>query len=254
MFLVSIIAAKDRDKANNDPRKNEIPIEIRSYEDKIDKLKRSIDDDTQALRDLRLNADSENEINVLKEQVAKDMEALQELVTEQNFDLDRFKLTAPQIPIANDDHGEELVIAMEKLSSEAVDQFDNEMRQLEKATKDVTTSERTVSEKSALLTHNKQSLSSTRARIDALTGDEGSVSTYQRVISAIRQYANGAGIVTEFDEKDPQTVVSFLTEQLEELDEMTDDAVEVGRKLIKKLKMMVRTKILFCVFVILVSR
>jgi len=128
------------------------------------------------------------------------------------------------------------------LSNTAAERYQEEVERFEKISNDVTTKERSASEKSALLAHNKHSLSSTRARLDALTGEDGSVTTYQRVVAAIRQYAQGAGIVTEFDEKDPQSVVAFLDERLEEVDEIPDDSVDVARKLIKRLKMMVRDK------------
>ena len=205
-------------------------------------MKRQIDDDQQALRDLRLSADSQNEISVLKEQVVKEVEGLHESTEDQKYDLERFHVPTPQFPAEGDDNkGEHLVIAMENLSSAVTEKFDDEVQELEKATNDVAAKERAVSEKSALLTHNKQTLSSTRARLDSLTGEDGSITRYQRVVSTMRRFASEAGIVTDFDEKDSQSVVAFLDAQLEDLVDMGGDSMtEVAPKVLKRLKKMVR--------------
>jgi DNA repair protein RAD50 len=69
--------ADERDVANSDPRRTEIPTEIRSLEEKIDKFKREIDDDQIALNDLRHSAEAQNAIAVLREQSTKELEMLQ---------------------------------------------------------------------------------------------------------------------------------------------------------------------------------
>ena len=238
-FIPSLV--KERDSANSDPRKSEIPIEIRSYEDKIDKLRRQIEDDQQTLRELRLSADSHNEISVLQEQVAKQVEALQESIDDQKYDLERFRIPRPEFPTAGGDkRGENLVIAVENLSAAVTEKFDEEVRSLENVAINVTSKERAVSEKSALLTHNRQTLLSSRARIDALTGDDGSVRKYQRVVSTMRRYAAEAEIATNFDENEPQTVLSFLDAQLEDLVDIGGDSmIDVAPKILKRLKKMV---------------
>lgn len=64
--------AAQRDEANTDPRREEIPTEIRRLEEKVDSIKRQIEDDRIALDNLRLCADAENQISMLREQCTKD--------------------------------------------------------------------------------------------------------------------------------------------------------------------------------------
>ena len=56
---------------------------MRSCEQKIDLLKREIEDDEMALKDLRRSAESQNSVAVLLEQCTKDFEILQESIQEQ---------------------------------------------------------------------------------------------------------------------------------------------------------------------------
>ena len=63
--------AADRETANSDPRRNQIPIEIRSHEDKIDRLNREIQDDQDSLKLLRDSAEAQNSIHLLQEQCNK---------------------------------------------------------------------------------------------------------------------------------------------------------------------------------------
>jgi hypothetical protein len=83
--------------------------------------------------------------------------------------------------------------------------------------------------------------------VDALTGEDGSVTTYKRVVAAIRQFASGNQIVTNFDEKNPQTLLAFLDEQLEELVVMGGDAMaDLGPAVVKRLKQMVSHEVYHC--------
>jgi DNA repair protein RAD50 len=235
------VLAKQRDDANNDPRKSEIPIEIRSCEDKLHKLGVAIEDDAMLLRELQATAAGQNEISVLKEQVTKEVEALQESIEDEDFQLSQFKVKAPAFSSeAEDERGEETQVALEKLSSEVNEKLDDGIDQLDKLVDEVSVKERAVSEKMALLNHNKQALASTQAKVDALTAEDGSVTTYKRVVAAIRQFASGNQIDANFDEKDPQTLLSFLDEQLEELVVMGGDAMaDVGPAVVKRLKQLV---------------
>jgi len=234
--------AKQREDANSDPRKSEIPIELRSYADKIDKLQRSIEEDAAVLQDLQLNATSQNEVSLLKKQIAQEIEGLRESIEDQDFEFSRFKVVAPQFPDEGDDNrGEDLLIAIENLSQVVTEKFGEGMEQLDKSLSNVSVKDRAISEKTALLKHSKQALSANRARVNSLCGEDGSVTTYQRVVAAIRQFADGAGIVTNFDEQDPQTLIAFLDAQLEDLVDMGGDAMaEVGPAVIKRLKNLAR--------------
>ena len=52
--------AEQRNELNNDPRRKEIPRHIRQCEEKIDKLKREIEDDNIAIKELRRCVEEQN--------------------------------------------------------------------------------------------------------------------------------------------------------------------------------------------------
>mmetsp|Transcript_27257 Transcript_27257/g.40242 ORF Transcript_27257/g.40242 Transcript_27257/m.40242 type:complete len:1418 (-) Transcript_27257:229-4482(-) len=239
--------AEELEKANKDPRKSEIPVEMRSFEDKIDKLSRQIEDDQRVLADLRTNADSENEITVLKEQLAREMEALQEQIEDRNYEMERHKLEPPNSALlenheTEDIRGEDMVLALETLSSDATEKLDAHISLLEKAQEEVTRQERSLSEKKALLSHNQQSLEANQSRINEL--EEGSVATYKRIVAAIRQHAATTNASTEnLNEDDPQGVYNFVTERLADMDDLAGDSSksDIVSKVIKRLMKMSKT-------------
>ena len=66
--------AKIRDDLNNDPRRKEIPKEIKSKEDEISKIDSQIAEDKSLLIDLRQCAETLNSISIFERQIRKDME------------------------------------------------------------------------------------------------------------------------------------------------------------------------------------
>jgi hypothetical protein len=194
------------------------------------------------LRELRLNADAQNEVIVLREQVVKEAEALSESIDDQGYDFDRYNISKPVVPAENDDkRGESLVITMENLSISVSEKLEDRSRVLEEISTDIGSKERVVSEKSALLTHKRQALASHRTRVDVLNGDDGAIKKYDRVLLAMRKYASEIGIVSDFDEKDPQSVLSFLDAQLDDLLDAAGDAnPELAVKVVKRMKKLVR--------------
>jgi hypothetical protein len=122
---------------------------------------------------------------------------------------------------------------------------------LDKAKDDQASKQRVVSEKSALLAHNKQSLMSSRNKLDALSGDDGAVSTFQRIVSMIHLFEQGAGIASAMEGSDPQNVSAYLTARIEELEASSKDDLqpEVIAKLTGQLMALVHKS-----FVIVSSR
>ena len=59
-------AAKERDDANANPRRKEIPIEIQSIGNKIEDLKVKIKNDTEVQQDLRRTFETQSAIEQLK--------------------------------------------------------------------------------------------------------------------------------------------------------------------------------------------
>ena len=234
--------AQRRDEAASNPRKGEIPVEIRTLEEKIDKLKRGIEDDQQLVQDLRLSADAQNEITVLKDQVLKDVERLQEAIDENSFELQKFGLTAPakiQTEI-DEDKGEDMIVDLEKVSEAVLEKYQTSQGKETRMDDELKTKQRRVAEKNALLQHNKTSLSNSKSRMNVLTGPGGSVKKFQDMVEAICAFEATEGKSATIDSnKDPQDVVNYLSSRLEELDEDSSepdpDSIKITMKRLGKL-------------------
>jgi DNA repair protein RAD50 len=234
--------SKERDEANADPRRTEIPTEIRSMEEKIDKYKREIEDDQIALRDLRHSAEAQNAIAVLREQCAKDLETLQERMQEETYAMQKNKISfPPELPGARggDANGEELVTAFESMVVSVTSKHESANLELIKATADMNGIQRLVSEKSALLSYNQNMLAPKKARMNLLSGENGSIDKVRRVVKAVREYQQSIGITTpNLDESQPQELLSYLESRLQEEEAESTEGIQpqVIKKVITRLK------------------
>ena len=169
-------AKKDLETANGDPRKLEIQTEIRSYEEKNDKLSREIEDDHLALADLRHSAEAHNAIAVLQEQCVKDLEILNENIRDESYRLQKFNIDIPaSLPGATggDEDGRELTTLLEGIVDLASSKYESLSLEHSKATEETNALQRVISEKNALLRHDQEALQTKEARISELEGVGG---------------------------------------------------------------------------------
>lgn len=240
-FLCPFCEAKERDKANSDTSLAEIPAQIRNCVGQIDLLKREIENDNNDLCELRKNTDAQNSITVLKEQAVLELENLQDSLKEYGYTFMKFELPAPgALPAVDgdDDGGDELVEAIEKISTSVLEKYETVQQELSKARGDEVSKQRFVSEKSALLVHNKQNLASLRSKVDALGG---SVSKFQRTVNAIRRFEQAPGSARAFQGTDPQAVMAHLTTRIEDIEKSSNDSIqpEVLAKILDQIYSMV---------------
>jgi hypothetical protein len=141
-----------------------------------------------------------------------------------------------------DDNGDELVEALDTFATVVGDKYETVQQELGKAKDDQTSKQRIVSEKSALLAHNKQGIISCRTRLDALGAESGAVSKFERVVGTIKQFEQGAGITNALQGKDPQKASAHLTARIEELEASSkgDLQPEVVAKIMDQLMKLVR--------------
>lgn len=204
-----------------------IPSEIRNKEAAIDVLRREIEYDNQALAELRENSDAQNSITVLKEQAKTELENLKESVNDQSYLGHKYNVQVPTFPgDGADPSGNELVDRMQTFLDAVTDKNESALLDLEKAKDELVSKQRVVSEKSALLSHSKQNLASLRSKLDALGGDNGSVSKFQRTISAIRQYEQTSGVTPVLHDSNPQAVMAHLTSRLEDIEKTASGTIQ----------------------------
>jgi DNA repair exonuclease SbcCD ATPase subunit len=248
-------AAKRYEQLNSDPRRNEIPIEIRREEDKIDKLKRQIEDDRMHLDTLRHSAEAQNTISVLKSQCTRDLEALHESLREQSYELQKHNLQPTgQLPGANgeDDNGDQLVAYVETLVDEVQNKYDAADTEVTRVQEALDRAQKTVSEKTALLKSRQQSSASLRAKLDSLSGNNGPIAKVGNVIEELRKHGTDPAVLNVLgDDKGPRVILNHLDEQLELIEESDPSSVgtpAVVRKVLNKLKKLVSSAFLISSF------
>lgn len=232
------LAAQERDDANADPRRGDIPLEIRQIEDKMDKLKRKIEDESMILEALKQTADSQNALASLREQMEKEFEALEENIFDEKYSLTKFNIAVPaKLPKDGDEHGTQLSQAIETMANAARDKHDAANAHFRSASDDAVKSQKIVSEKTALLASSQRSLTSVKAKREAASG---SVEEIRKLVAALRKYEENLGEVTvppSVNEESPREILQFLGERLEALEETALDAnaQKVAKKIFKKI-------------------
>ena len=231
-----------RDQANADPRREEIPTEIRRLEEKVDSIKRQIEDDRIALDSLRLCADAENQISMLREQCTKDVELLEETIRENSFSLQKFNIQPTgDMPHYNDDDGRALVTFIESYVDKSQAEYTKAKAAFTAAEDEAEKSQRTVNEKGAICVSRQQNLQSISNRIDTLR--DGAVAKVESAMAKILKYEAGEGLDGPAKNAPIGDFLSYLDDRLKALDEDSplDDA-EYSTRLLKKLRRLAKKK------------
>ena len=231
-----------RDQANADPRREEIPTEIRRLEEKVDAIKRQIEDDRIILDSLRLCADAENQISMLREQCSKDVELLEETIRENSFSLQKFNIQPTgDMPHYNDDDGRALVAFVESFVDKAQAEYTKAKAAFAAAEDEAEKSQRLVNEKNAISASRQQNLLSMSNRIDALR--DGAVAKVESTMAKILKYEAGEGLDAPAKDAPVGDFLSYLDDRMKALDEDSplDDTV-YSVQLLRQLRKLAKKK------------
>lgn len=209
----------------------------------IQGLKRDIEEDSDALRDLRETGEAQHEITVLKQQIERDVEDLKESIQESDFALKSRNIEVPTIELSGDETGDELNDVMDKLTEGVSSKFQNADAELRKALEHFNALQKVVAEKSALLARDQQLVHSKRGKLFSLSS-EGRIKKVENVVSEQRQFeaSNGVATPSALNETKPKELLAYLEERLEaeEAESLEGIQPEVISKIMKRLKSKVR--------------
>jgi septation ring formation regulator EzrA len=221
--------SKELDTVTKDPRRNEIPTEIRKHEETIDGLKRIIEEDKEALQQLRRCAEEQNKIDILQTQIAQDVEVLEENLRDNSFLLQKYKLQVPDAStLANED---DRLNAMESLVTAAQDKHEQSQQDLSKSNDELGSIQKQVSEKSALLGHNQRTIASLRDQIILLNAEDRGVKKIERIVSMVRRFEieNLQGTTSVDVNIHPQQLLEHMTNMIGELSVKDDQPESIAR-------------------------
>lgn len=233
---------QERERFSNNPRRTNIPVEIRSHEHKIDALKRELDDDKRELSLLRSVAHDQSSINVLREQCEKDYDTFVDGYQDQSYALQKHNVKPDNKPPAldADPNGDGLVAYVEGILDAVNEKYDDEKAKLDKEESNLNTAQRNVNERTAVVRTQQQSLNSKKEKINQI--ENGASKTFQKLLDHVRQAERKANSTPPSRDISPERFLEHLDKRLAELEDDTPfgDDVKIVKKLFKKLKKLAR--------------
>jgi hypothetical protein len=172
--------------------------------------------------------------------------------------LQKYHVAAPvELPgtAGGDENGDELTIAIEGIVDTVVNKYERANSELSKSIDAMASCQRIVSENSAILSHDQQTLSVKQSRMNQLKGEDGSIEKVRRVVVEVRQYEAGMGVVTPaLDESSPQELYTYLGQQLEAAEQESTEGIqaETVHKIIGRMKKLVSLTLACSGFLVLV--
>lgn len=226
-------SAQEREEAVNNPRKQEIQLEIRQFERKIDDVKRKIEDEMLILDRLKSSVATQNALATLKEQCGKEIEALEESIRDETYSLAKFGITAPEsLPRDDDITGENLAKVAEAMDKAARTRLSQANARLKTADDAVEVSQRDVSERTAMLTSSQRALSTAQTRLQGLATVENEFNT---TVEQLVEHSSVQGYNFNGDPQNPKDVIRFLEKNIELVDGLLiTDAPKIAKKVGKK--------------------
>jgi DNA repair protein RAD50 len=231
----AIAVSKQRNEANNDPRKKEIPTEIRHMEDKVDKIKRLIEDEKVVLDTLRLSQEAMSSISVLEEQCAKDLEGLEEALRDHASSLHRFNIPSiKDVSLEGDDDGGELVKRVGALTDTLQTKYRVEHAEVSRSGEELARAQQIVSEKTALLLSSQQTVTSLKPKLERVSA---SVEQVKKVVQDLRRHETSLALSFRVTEEAPRELINYLNDRLVTIEEEApvENAAQTMKKLFKRL-------------------
>jgi hypothetical protein len=168
-----------------------------------------------------------------------------ENLVEQSYVLQKYHVAAPvELPgtAGGDENGDELTTAIEGIVDTVVNKCERANSELSKSTDAMASCQRIVSENSAVLSHDQQTLLVKQSRMNQLKGEDGSIEKVRQVVEKVGQYEAGMGVVTPaLDESSPQELYTYLGQQLEAAEQESTEGIqaETVHKIIGRMKKLV---------------
>lgn len=237
-------AAKKRDAANSNPRRNQIPIEIESIKNKMAAVQQKLEKEKEVQSDLMDYQKDAAEIHEAKISADSEFETLQEAIKE-NVDESQFRsfgLSPPPmvLPKREDDIKG---VKLQKLIKQARDEIGEKLGQSEAKAVNINKSVKTLTEKkdkaTALLDQDKASATSANSRMTQL---QSSVDQIKQIVHNVRGYEKNhresGDSPFKPDAEDPQALVDYLKEALDQIEAQSTKGVPLAalKKVMKSLK------------------
>ena len=234
---------REAKQVNLDPRKSEIELEIRDSQDKLDKLKRDLDDDKITLRELQQSSDSQQAITVLRQQIVHDVLNLEEVLRDHAFEAQSFNLSSfpKDLPSLEDmgENGSELTDVIARFVDELTSKYEAQKFALERANAEIKKIEAIVSERKGALNSDQNSVKERKLRMELFEASGGSLDVIAQVFEDLKTHQRKLGepIPDAIDESRPVELLEYLNARVKEIEAESLDGItqETIKKILRRL-------------------
>ena len=225
---------------NADPRRSLISREIKDRDETIVRLKHEIDEENLAVRELRRCADEQNAVEILRVQVAQDLETLEQMVTDNSFLLQKHDVV-PSVEVRGAEI-RELSDAMEDVVRRTAEKAELAQGRYDDSDNKWQSIKNEYSKENALLLNTRQNLESRKAMLSDLLASGRGVQRINQIVRAIRSFEHSQGLgETVGTDVEPQRLLEYMTERIGELT-LEEDRLESISRTIKKLRKLSQEK------------
>lgn len=228
--------AEMRAQKDKDPRRTEIPEEIKHCNEKVESLKSEIFDLNSSLKDLRKVAEDQSAVNMLQKQLYSEVEAMTEIIGENSS-----TFHSRNIQVRPED--ENLFGILNEAVGNASDQLDTTTTEFDNHSESLRLAESRLSKEAAVLNQNKSTIKSRKSQLEILSADGRGVQRIKQIRMAVQNFERNNLMLdqTIAQNIEPQELLQHFTDKIGEL--ITDnDQPETISRTMKKLKKMSKEK------------
>mmetsp|Transcript_16487 Transcript_16487/g.39219 ORF Transcript_16487/g.39219 Transcript_16487/m.39219 type:complete len:1428 (+) Transcript_16487:133-4416(+) len=225
-------ARQEADAANSDARMTVIPQEIREAEDKIAALKGQIEDDQRLVTEMRKHEDELREVQMLKRQVENEREVIEEVLKDENSALYKYQVDTT----LGEDNGD-IYRSIEEKANTVNSAFMLQKDKLDAAERKLSDTQKRLTEKSSLHSHNARQLNQLRAQMQGLSQPNRGHAKIETVIRESQKWDlnHSKSNSTVGTNSDPQQIIDHFSQRIADCKEEYDSPESISRT-IKKLK------------------
>lgn len=225
-------ARQEADAANSDARMTVIPQEIREAEDKIAALKGQIEDDQRLVTEMRKHEDELREVQMLKRQVENEREVIEEVLKDENSALYKYQVDTT----LGEDNGD-IYRSIEEKANTVNSAFMLQKDKLDAAERKLNDTQKRLTEKSSLHSHNARQLIQLRAQMQGLSQPNRGHAKIETVIRESQKWDlnHSKSNSTVGTNSDPQQIIDHFSQRIADCKEEYDSPESISRT-IKKLK------------------
>ena len=225
-------ARQEADAANSDARMTVIPQEIREAEDKIAALKGQIEDDQRLVTEMRKHEDELREVQMLKRQVENEREVIEEVLKDENSAFHKYQVD----PTLGEDNGD-IYRSIEDKANTVNSAFMLQKDKLDAAERKLSDTQKRLTEKSSLHSHNARQLNQLRVQMQGLSQPNRGHAKIETVIRESQKWDlnHSKSNSTVGTNSDPQQIIDHFSQRIADCKEEYDSPESISRT-IKKLK------------------